>query len=201
MHWGGRKTNRIRPGGYDEPSFIAETSFVRAPLNSRVASGVGVPKDRSKGKGKARDTLDGVPVEIQEALILEDLLFVLMVGENVAATNKSIQISKSNRGSKERTSLIILIIHLRTTILYRVFALSCHHLLVGCLHDLRIQSLLHCNIRSIVARFGGTHFAPGHVLHCYHFVHRAPKPPRLRPCESRAMCGNARHAEGLVTLL
>lgn len=65
-------------GGYDEPSFIAETSFVRAPLNSRVASGVGVPKDRSKGKGKARDTLDGVPVEIQEALILEDLLFVLM---------------------------------------------------------------------------------------------------------------------------
>lgn len=31
-----------------------------------------------KGKGKA-ESLDRVPVEIQEALILEDLLFVLMV--------------------------------------------------------------------------------------------------------------------------
>ncbi|CCM01248.1 uncharacterized protein FIBRA_03297 [Fibroporia radiculosa] len=64
--------------GRDEPSFIAETSFVRAPLNSRVVSSSGVPKSNSKGKGKAKDTLDGVPVDIQEALLLEDLLFVLM---------------------------------------------------------------------------------------------------------------------------
>ncbi|KAH9942681.1 Spc98 family-domain-containing protein [Amylocystis lapponica] len=64
----------------DEPSFIAETSFVRAPLNSRVPSGA-VPRDKdwSKGKGKAREgSLAGVPIDIQEALILEDLLFVLM---------------------------------------------------------------------------------------------------------------------------
>ncbi|KAF6752840.1 gamma-tubulin complex component 2 [Ephemerocybe angulata] len=55
----------------NESSFIAEASFVRAPLNSRVGG--------SSGKGKARqDSLDSVPLEIQEALILEDLLFVLM---------------------------------------------------------------------------------------------------------------------------
>ncbi|KAI0746314.1 Spc98 family-domain-containing protein [Daedaleopsis nitida] len=60
----------------DEPSFEAERSFVRAPLNSRVVSGTG---HRDKGKGKAKETsLYGVPVEIQEALVLEDLLFVLM---------------------------------------------------------------------------------------------------------------------------
>lgn len=63
--------------GRDEASFEAERSFVRAPLNSRVVSG-GVLRD--KGKGKAKDSsLYGVPVEIQEALVLEDLLFVLMV--------------------------------------------------------------------------------------------------------------------------
>ncbi|KAH9830213.1 Spc98 family-domain-containing protein [Rhodofomes roseus] len=61
-----------------EPSFIAETSFVRAPLNSRVVSGSSGPRDRHKGKGRAKDSLDGVPVETQEALILEDILFVLM---------------------------------------------------------------------------------------------------------------------------
>ena len=63
--------------GRDEPSFEAERSFVRAPLNSRVVSSSG---HRDKGKGKARDTsLYDVPVEIQEALVLEDLLYVLMV--------------------------------------------------------------------------------------------------------------------------
>lgn len=63
--------------GRDEPSFEAERSFVRAPLNSRVVSGIG---HRDKGKGKAKETtLYGVPIEIQEALVLEDLLFVLMV--------------------------------------------------------------------------------------------------------------------------
>lgn len=35
---------------------------------------------RDKGKGKAKESsLYGVPVDIQEALVLEDLLFVLMV--------------------------------------------------------------------------------------------------------------------------
>jgi hypothetical protein len=63
-----------RPG--HEPSFIAETSFVRAPLNSRVGASASIPK--AKGKAK-EDVLDSLPVDIQEALILEDLLYVLMV--------------------------------------------------------------------------------------------------------------------------
>ncbi len=67
------------------PSFISEKSFIGAPLNSRVPSTssatVNIGLDgKGKGKGKARaPSLDKVPVEIQEALILEDLLFVLTV--------------------------------------------------------------------------------------------------------------------------
>jgi len=60
-----------------ETSFIAETSFVRAPLNSRVGSNPIVPK--AKGKAK-QHSLDHMPLDIQEAMILEDLLYVLMVG-------------------------------------------------------------------------------------------------------------------------
>ncbi|KAM6494864.1 gamma-tubulin complex, DGRIP84/SPC97 component [Amanita muscaria] len=60
---------------HDEPSFIAETSFVRAPLNSRVGSSNPTPK--SKGKAK-QESLDRIPLDIQEALILEDLLSVLI---------------------------------------------------------------------------------------------------------------------------
>ncbi|THU90397.1 gamma-tubulin complex component 2 [Dendrothele bispora CBS 962.96] len=58
---------------YDEPSFIAETSFVRAPLNSRVSSTSAAPKGKSRN-----DSLDHLPIDIQEALILEDLLYILM---------------------------------------------------------------------------------------------------------------------------
>ncbi|KAF8880566.1 Spc98 family-domain-containing protein [Infundibulicybe gibba] len=64
-----------RSRAQNEPSFIAETSFVRAPLNSRVSSATGVPK--AKGKAK-QESLDRVPLEVQEAMVLEDLLFVLM---------------------------------------------------------------------------------------------------------------------------
>ena len=49
---------------------------MRAPLNSRVGSSASIPK--AKGKAK-EDALDHLPVDIQEALILEDLLYVLMV--------------------------------------------------------------------------------------------------------------------------
>jgi gamma-tubulin complex component 2 len=59
-----------------ESSFISEESFVRAPLNSRIVSGTTATK--SKGKAK-EDTLDSFPMEVQEAMILEDLLYVLMV--------------------------------------------------------------------------------------------------------------------------
>ena len=63
----------------DEPSFIAETSFIKAPLNSRVGTNNVTPK----GKGKAKQaSLDRVPLEIQEALVLEDLLYVLMVRDD-----------------------------------------------------------------------------------------------------------------------
>jgi len=62
--------------GRNEPSFLAETSFVRAPLNSRVGQAPTLPK----AKGKAREeSLNGIPVDIQEAIILEDLLYILMV--------------------------------------------------------------------------------------------------------------------------
>ncbi|KAF8347430.1 gamma-tubulin complex, DGRIP84/SPC97 component [Amanita rubescens] len=64
-----------RGNARDEPSFIAETSFVRAPLNSRVGASNAVPK--SKGKAK-QEPLDHIPLDIQEALILEDLLSVLI---------------------------------------------------------------------------------------------------------------------------
>ena len=60
----------------NDSSFIAETSFVRAPLNSRVVSNANAPKVKGKGK---QEPLDRVPLEIQEAMVLEDLLFVLMV--------------------------------------------------------------------------------------------------------------------------
>ncbi|KAG6902434.1 hypothetical protein C0995_016613 [Termitomyces sp. Mi166 len=68
----------------NEPSFIAETSFVRAPLNSRVSSVSTAPK--FKGKAKQNDSLDRLPLEIQEALILEDLLYVLMGIEGTYVT-------------------------------------------------------------------------------------------------------------------
>ncbi|EFI26669.1 gamma-tubulin complex component 2 [Coprinopsis cinerea okayama7 len=66
-----------RESNTKDSSFIAETSFVRAPLNSRVAANYAHPRRSSKGKAK-QESLDRVPLEIQEALILEDLLFVLM---------------------------------------------------------------------------------------------------------------------------
>ncbi|TFK24131.1 hypothetical protein FA15DRAFT_669893 [Coprinopsis marcescibilis] len=62
--------------GHDS-SFIAETSFVRAPLNSRVVSNPTSQRQSSKGKAK-QEPIDRVPLDVQEAMILEDLLFVLM---------------------------------------------------------------------------------------------------------------------------
>lgn len=50
---------------------------MNAPLNSRVPIQV-ASATRGKGKAKA-EPLEKAPLEVQEALILEDLLFVLMV--------------------------------------------------------------------------------------------------------------------------
>lgn len=62
--------------GREESSFIAESSFVKAPLNSRVGPSTTVPNGKGKGK---QESLDRLPLEIQESLVLEDLLFVLTV--------------------------------------------------------------------------------------------------------------------------
>ncbi|KZT02915.1 uncharacterized protein LAESUDRAFT_729684 [Laetiporus sulphureus 93-53] len=85
-----RRTHQYVEDGYEEDpgvfsaspeetSFYAETSFVRAPLNSR-------DKSKGKGKTKAKESFEGVPLEVQEALVLEDLLFVLMAIEGVYVT-------------------------------------------------------------------------------------------------------------------
>ena len=68
--------------GRDEPSFIEEASFIRAPLNSRVSMSPSV----TNAKGKARmDSLDRVPIELQEAMVLEDLLFALVVSISLSS--------------------------------------------------------------------------------------------------------------------
>ncbi|KAG9025751.1 hypothetical protein FS837_004833, partial [Tulasnella sp. UAMH 9824] len=68
----------------EETSFAAESSFTRAPLNTRIVgrqAGLS-PAHAPKGKGKEKEvepaSLKGVPLEVQEALVLEDLLYVLM---------------------------------------------------------------------------------------------------------------------------
>ncbi|KAH9475975.1 Spindle pole body component alp4 [Psilocybe cubensis] len=106
---------QTRPSLQPDSSFIAETSFVRAPLNSRVVSSSSAvfpnhTEDSSanggtygsartgsaKGKGKqhngkmvSREPLDRFPLDIQEAMILEDLLFVLMGIEGTYITYHS----------------------------------------------------------------------------------------------------------------
>lgn len=90
-----------RDSAEDGPSFIAEASFVHAPLNSRVP--MHSPSAKHKGKAKAV-TLDRVPLETQEVLILEDLLFVLTVSE--ATVRDYEQQLTRNRASKEHTSHI-----------------------------------------------------------------------------------------------
>ncbi|KAH7890415.1 Spc98 family-domain-containing protein [Phlebopus sp. FC_14] len=80
---GGKSPRSSFPNESHEPSFITEASFVRAPLNSRV----GATSTTPKSKGKAReDVLDHLPVDLQEAFILEDLLYVLMGIEGTYVT-------------------------------------------------------------------------------------------------------------------
>lgn len=77
----------------EETSFAAESSFTRAPLNTRlVGRQAGLsPAHAPKGKGKEKEveqaSLKGVPLEVQEALVLEDLLYVLMVRLNLDGAN------------------------------------------------------------------------------------------------------------------
>lgn len=59
-----------------ESSFIEESSFVRNPLNSRLAP---QPSRDHVRESHPTESLKGVSLEIQEALMLEDLLSVLMV--------------------------------------------------------------------------------------------------------------------------
>lgn len=94
-------------GHRSEPSFIAETSFVKAPLNSRVTS----HSASTKGKGKAREdtSLSHVPIEVQEAMILEDLLFVLSVSATSSGLAFFLIELIAHRASKEHISPFILI--------------------------------------------------------------------------------------------
>jgi gamma-tubulin complex component 2 len=70
--------------GPEDSSFTTETPFARAPLNSRVSSTSAI----QVGRGKTRqDRLDRIPVDIQEALILEDLLYILTVPEVYKASH------------------------------------------------------------------------------------------------------------------
>jgi hypothetical protein len=99
-----------------EPSFISEESFVRAPLNSRIVSGTTAP--RSKGKAR-EESLDTFPLDVQEALILEDLLFVLMVSDHRPSTLLSPD--AMNRVSKEPISHTTKITLQKTTANSRAF--------------------------------------------------------------------------------
>ncbi|KWU44520.1 hypothetical protein RHOSPDRAFT_17761, partial [Rhodotorula sp. JG-1b] len=56
-----------------ENSFISDASFTRAPLNSRVPP----DKLRRRQLGLEKEPLEGLSAELQEALISEDLLYVL----------------------------------------------------------------------------------------------------------------------------
>jgi hypothetical protein len=106
----------------NDSSFIAETSFVRAPLNSRVVSNANAPKVKGKGK---QEPLDRVPLEIQEAMILEDLLFVLMVLLFSLSSRNGFNI-RICRALKGRTSRFIRNILQRTMILYKA-SVSWYH--------------------------------------------------------------------------
>ncbi|KAF8528465.1 Spc98 family-domain-containing protein [Hysterangium stoloniferum] len=62
---------------HEDNSFVAESSFLRAPLNSRVEAPK-MPKSKGKARQREEESLDGVTIEVQEAIILEELLSVLM---------------------------------------------------------------------------------------------------------------------------
>ncbi|KAG1840355.1 hypothetical protein DFJ58DRAFT_748744 [Suillus subalutaceus] len=67
---------RLRSSRQNRYVSLRLRSFVRAPLNSRVGASASI---QAKTKGKAKeDVLDNLLVDIQEALIVEDLLYVLM---------------------------------------------------------------------------------------------------------------------------
>ncbi|KAI6026497.1 Spc98 family-domain-containing protein [Pisolithus microcarpus] len=83
-------TPRARPGARKKNLTLSakeytkpRPSFVRAPLNSRVGTTSFSPKNKGKSK---EDSLDHLPLDVQEAMILEDLLFVLMGIEGVHIT-------------------------------------------------------------------------------------------------------------------
>lgn len=70
---------------------------MKAPLNSRVPShSHTTPKAHGKGKSR-EESLDSVSLDIQEALILEDLLFVLMVSVLLARFGRALHMDTGDR--------------------------------------------------------------------------------------------------------
>lgn len=117
-------TQLVRKLTHSSPdsSFIAETSFVRAPLNSRVASGVShVPSVKGKER---QESLEHVPIDIQEALMLEDLLYVLMVNLFYAP----FRLTSCLRELREPTLHFIQTTRLKTMIRYEELGLQFPHL-------------------------------------------------------------------------
>lgn len=66
----------------DEPSFVDEKSFIKAPLLSRLGPAPSTPKRKGKERVLEED-FESVELEVQEAQLLEDLLNVLKVCINL----------------------------------------------------------------------------------------------------------------------
>ena len=99
---------------------------MRAPLNSRVSS-IAAPKTKKKAK---QESLERVPLEIQEAMILEDLLYVLMVRHDYTESRSPAWLKLISRESKEYISHTTLITRLKTMTHCKAFVSSCRRPLV-----------------------------------------------------------------------
>lgn len=134
---------------------------MRAPLNSRVS--YAPPPSKGKGKAARQDTLDGVSVEIQEAMILEDLLYILMVRRSTIDCFAS-DWQVGHRRDLHHTSPRLLSGGRRSSSWNPIRRV----VLVGC----------------IPTRSGGEGLTSWNVLHCYIILHRAEEPSRVWARES-----------------
>jgi hypothetical protein len=84
----------------DEPSFVSERSFVRAPLNSRLGPVPTTPKGKGKERALAEEEdFSMMDLDVQEAQLLEDLLNVLKVCDS-PNNNTALIMCLGNRGNR-----------------------------------------------------------------------------------------------------